>query len=70
VVQVSVEKQFRLLIGKDAAVGRAGGCKRRHHPGITVHPAKLAEVLGAQAFGDQTLSVEGFYRLHVFDGSE
>ena len=35
-----------------------------------MHQAKLDEMLGAQAFGDQTVSVEGFNSLHVFEDSD
>ena len=69
-VEVSAEKLARLLVREDAAVGCACGGEGGHHPAITVHPAKLDEMLGAQAFGDQTVSVEGFNRLHVLEDSD
>ncbi len=50
--KVSAEELSRLLVGEDAAVGPAGGREGSHHPRITVHPAKLVEMLVAQAFGD------------------
>jgi hypothetical protein len=59
VVEVPAEKMTRLLVGEDATVWHVSRRKRRHHPGITVHPAKLDEMVGAQAFGGQAVSVEG-----------
>jgi hypothetical protein len=70
VVEVSAEKLARLLVGEDTAVLCARGHEGGHHPAITVHPAKLDEMLGAQPFGDQAVSVEGSYWLHVFEGSD
>jgi hypothetical protein len=60
VVQVPAEELQRLFVGEDATVLHARGCEGYHHPGITVHPAKLIEVLVAQALGEQGGRYETF----------
>ena len=63
VVQVPAEELQRLFVGEDATVLHARGCEGYHHPGITVHPAKLIEVLVAQALGEQAVRTKPFYQL-------
>ena len=63
VVQVPAEELQRLFVGEDATVLHARGCEGYHHPGITVHPAKLIEVLVAQALGEHAVRTKPFYQL-------
>jgi hypothetical protein len=60
--QVPAEKPSRFLVGEDAAVGDEG----RHDSGITVHPAKLVEMFGAKALGDQAVGGECFQATRAF----
>jgi hypothetical protein len=47
VVEVSAEKPACFLVGEDAAVLCASWREGSQNPAITVHPAKLDEMLGA-----------------------